>query len=91
MPIYLYAYLDEKGEATEEYFEVFQKMSDNALEKNPENKRPCKRVICAPCIKHNGPAWEWCEETRKYINETKPKYIRDDDAGVRIKFPKGGV
>tara|TARA_B100001778_G_scaffold334967_1_gene349824 strand:+ start:29392 stop:29667 length:276 start_codon:yes stop_codon:yes gene_type:complete len=91
MPTYVYAYLDKDGNPTDEHFETFQKMSDDALTKNPEDGRPCQRVICAPMVKHNGPAWEWCEETRKYINETKPKYIRDDEAGVRMKFPKGGV
>lgn len=91
MPTYLYSYLDGNGEITEETFELFHSMKEDAYVKHPENGRPCKRLICAPSIKHTGPAWEWCKETRKYINESKPKFIRDDEAGVRMKFPKGGV
>lgn len=91
MPTYVYAYLDKDGNPTDERFEIFQSIKDDAFDKNPDNKRPCQRVICAPCIKHNGPAWEWCRETQKYINETKPKFIRDDNAGVRMRYPKDGV
>lgn len=91
MPTYVYAVLDDEGNPTEEQFEVIQRMSDDALTKHPEDGRPVQRVICAPSIKHNGPAWNWCEETKRYINKTKPKYIRDDAAGIRMKFPKGGV
>lgn len=91
MPFYDYMILDDNGEPTGEEFEAFQKMSDEAFTKDPDTGRPCVRKISAPTVAHDGPAWEWCEATKRYINHMKPKYIRDDAAGVRMKMPKGGV
>jgi predicted nucleic acid-binding Zn ribbon protein len=60
MPIYEYVYLDAKGEPTDERFELFQSMSDKALEKHPENGRPCRRAISAPAI-----AGKWSDMKNK--------------------------
>ena len=50
MPIYEYQYLDATNEPTDERFELFQPMSDDALTKHPENGRACRRAISAPAI-----------------------------------------
>lgn len=91
MPTYVYNFIGPDGEPTGEQFETFQRMSDDAYKRHPETGQPCQRAIVAPAIKHTGPAWEWCSATQKYINDTKPKYIRDDNAGIRMRYPKGGV
>ena len=91
MPTYVYAILDDEGNRTEETFEGFQKMSDEPLTEEPETGRPCQRIITGVNVAHSGPAWDWCESTKRYINTMKPKYIRDDKTGVRRKYPKGGV
>ena len=89
LPIYTYEYLDENGEGTGETVEVMHSIKDDAY--NEYNNRPVQRIISLPNVQHTNPAWEWCDETRKYINDCKPKYIRDDKSGVRMKYPKGGV
>jgi predicted nucleic acid-binding Zn ribbon protein len=91
MPTYLYEILDKKNEPTGKTFEWVQSMKDEAFTKHPETGEPCKRAIVLPMVRHNGPAWEWCEDTRRYINTMKPKYIRDDKTGIRKRYPKGGV
>lgn len=48
MPIYIYEYLDDKGEGTGEHFELHQSMKDDAL-KSHEGK-PVRRVPTAPNI-----------------------------------------
>lgn len=91
MPTYVYEILDKDGNSTGKQFEWYQSMSSDAFLFHPETKEPCRRAIACPNIKHNGPTWDWCESTRRYINHMKPKYIRDDKAGIRKKYPKGGV
>jgi len=91
MPTYVYNLLGPDGEPTGEQFETFHSMTDDAYTEHPETGQPCIRAIVAPYIKRSGPAWDWCEATRKYINKCKPKYISDERTGIRKKFPKGGV
>jgi len=91
VPTYVYNYIGPDGEPTGEQFEAFQKMTDDAYTEHPETGQPCERAIVCPNVRHSGPAWDWCEATRRYINKSKPKYIRDDKAGIRKRFPKGGV
>jgi putative FmdB family regulatory protein len=45
MPIYEYRHTQDKGETCEENFEVFQKMSDDALEKCPVCGQPVEKLI----------------------------------------------
>ena len=89
MPTYVYEILDKNGQPTGETFEVFQSIKEDAYKFMPGTKNACRRAIIVPRIKHNGPAWEWCESTRKWVNEMKPKYLNDGKR--KIKFPKGGV
>lgn len=91
MPTYVYNILDKKGNLTGKQFEITQSIKADALTKHPETGEPCSRAIVEFSAMHSGPAWNWCESTRRYINDCKPKTIRDDKAGVRMKFPKGGV
>jgi len=91
LPIYVYDILDDEDEPTGEKFEIMQSIKADALTEHPETGKPVRRAIQIPNVQHNGPAWDWCESTKRYINESKPKYIRDDKSGVRKRFPKGGV
>ena len=52
MPTYVYQYSDDDSDG--ETFEVFQKMSDEALTAHPESGRPVRRVPMAPNI---GGSW----------------------------------
>ena len=83
--------MDEDSKPTGEQFEIVQGIKEDALTEEPETGRACRRAIPIPIIRHSGPAWDWCEATRKYINECRPKYIRDDKNKIRRRFPKGGV
>ena len=91
IPHYEYEILDNNGKPTGERFEIFQQMSEESLTVQPETGKPCRRAIVIPNVAHSGPAWDWCESTRRYINDSKPKYIRDDKTGIRKRMPKGGV
>lgn len=91
MPTYLYDILDKNGQPTGRQFEIMQPIKAEALVAEPETDLPCRRAIVRPHVAHSGPAWDWCESTRRYINDMKPKYIRDDKTGVRKRLPKGGV
>lgn len=91
MPTYVYDILDKDGEPTGEQFEAFQSIKDDAFTECPDTGRPVRRAIVVPNVQHSGPAWDWCEATKRYINKTKPKWIRDDKSGIRKRFPKGGV
>ncbi len=91
MPTYDYNLLDGDGKPTGEVFEWVQSMSSPALTKHPETGQPCSRAIVVPMVRHSGPAWDWCEATRRYINTMKPKYIRDDKTKTRKRYPQGGV
>lgn len=48
MPIYIYEYLDDKGEGTGEHFELVQKMSEDALSEHEGRK--VHRVPTVPNI-----------------------------------------
>ncbi|MCC6675819.1 MAG: FmdB family transcriptional regulator [Phycisphaerales bacterium] len=50
MPIYVYEFLDKKGEPTGETFEIVQSMKDDALTKDPSTGRPVRRAILVPNI-----------------------------------------
>lgn len=91
MPTYEYEILDAKGEPTGERFEHVQSIKSKALTKQPETGLSCRRAIVIPMVRHSGPAWDWCESTRRYINKMKPKTIRDDRAGIKMPYPKGGI
>jgi len=86
----VYEILDKNGEPTGECFEIIQLMKDPPLDKHPESGESCRRAVACPNIKHTGPAWNWCESSRRYVNQMKPKYIRGPD-GKRHRYPKGGV
>jgi len=66
-------------------------MNAKDLVKHPDTDQKCKRIFVGSNVAHSGPAWDWCEATRKYINDNKPKYIRDDKNKIRKRYPKGGV
>lgn len=53
MPTYVYEILDKQGEPTGETFEHVAAMKDNALTKQPETGKPCRRAIVAPNIAGN--------------------------------------
>lgn len=53
MPTYVYELLNAKGEPTGETFEHVQSMKENALTKQPETGKPCRRAIVAPNIAGN--------------------------------------
>lgn len=50
MPTYEYEILDTKGAPTGERFEIVQSMKDDALTKQPETGKPCRRAIVMPAI-----------------------------------------
>ena len=50
MPIYLYEILDSEGNGTEQYFEVFQNMSDDAYTHDPKTNEPVRRVPQVPYV-----------------------------------------
>tara|TARA_R110002073_G_scaffold118918_1_gene258579 strand:+ start:468604 stop:468900 length:297 start_codon:yes stop_codon:yes gene_type:complete len=64
MPVYIYEYLDDKGEGTGEHFELVQKMSDDALTKHDE--RPVHRVPTLPNI-----AGKWSNMKEKSMLSNK--------------------
>ena len=51
MPTYVYQVIQEDGRG--EVFEVFQKMSDDALTKHPETGEPVQRIPQAPNLPLN--------------------------------------
>jgi predicted nucleic acid-binding Zn ribbon protein len=59
MPTYVYVVINDDG-SEGETFEVFQKMSDPALETHPETGEPVRRVPVAPHI-----AGEWSDSATK--------------------------
>lgn len=50
MPTYVYEVLDKQGKPTGETFEVVQSMKDDALTKQPDTGKPCRRAVVAPNI-----------------------------------------
>jgi len=50
MPIYVYEILDKNDKPTGETFEVHQSMKDDALTRQPETGKRCRRAIVAPNI-----------------------------------------
>ncbi|MFO0856758.1 MAG: hypothetical protein U0640_05290 [Phycisphaerales bacterium] len=50
MPTYVYEVLGKDGKPTGETFEVVQSMKEDALTKQPETDKPCRRAIVAPNI-----------------------------------------
>lgn len=84
MPLYQYQYLDDDGKPVEEFVEILQQISEDALQVNPENGRRIQRIICAPAIRDSMPVWERCQDVRDHIKMTRPKYI--NDGKKRIKF-----
>lgn len=50
MPTYVYEVLGKDGNPTGETFEVVQSMKEDALTKQPETGKPCRRAIVAPNI-----------------------------------------
>ncbi len=66
MPTYVYEILDKKGEPTGETFETVQSMKDDALTKQPETGKPCRRAIIAPNIAGN---WSPLKDKGKLSNQ----------------------
>ena len=64
MPIYIYEYLDEKGEGTGEHFELVQKMSEDALSEHEGRK--VHRVPTLPNI-----AGKWSNMKEKSMLSNK--------------------
>lgn len=50
MPTYVYEVLGKDGKPTGETFEVVQSMKEDALTKQPDTGKPCRRAIVAPNI-----------------------------------------
>jgi len=50
LPTYVYEILTKAGEPTGTTFEIVQPMKDDALTKQPETGKPCRRAIVAPHI-----------------------------------------
>ena len=50
MPTYIYELLDKSGQPTGESFEIVHSMKDDALTKQPDTGKPCRRAIVAPNI-----------------------------------------
>lgn len=79
MPTYIYETIVGEGE-TPERFEIFQKMSDDALEKHPETGQPVKRVIVPVNI---GGTWTQAESRLKsdkgIARAGLTKYVKTDD------------
>jgi uncharacterized protein YPO0396 len=90
MPIYLYQYLSEEGNPLDEYVEILQNMSEDALSVNPENNRRIQRIICAPSVRDSTPVWERCKEVRDHIKMTRPKYINDGKQKIKFDPKKHG-
>ena len=64
MPIYIYEYLDDKGEGTGESFEIVQKMTEDALTEHEGRK--VHRVPTAPNI-----AGKWSDMKEKSMLSNK--------------------
>ncbi|MFG0285775.1 MAG: FmdB family transcriptional regulator [Phycisphaerales bacterium JB039] len=80
MPTYVYEILDGKGEPTGETFEIVQSMKDEALTKQPETGKPCRRAIVAPAI-----AGKWSD-----LNKTKSSNENLERLGFTKYERKGG-
>ncbi len=65
MPTYVYQVIEDDG-SDGEVFEVFQKMSDPALETHPETGKPVRRLIQAPNI-----SGKWSESATKQMLSDK--------------------
>lgn len=87
MPTYVYHCNDCNKE-----HEKTQRMIENADPLCPHcGQKTAVRVIL-PCFIVDGrPSWDRSIDISRYINKMKPKYIRDDKTGIRMKYPKGGV
>ena len=64
MPVYIYEYLDNKGEGTGEHFELVQKMADDTLTKH--EGKPVHRVPTLPNI-----AGKWSDMKEKSMLSNK--------------------
>ncbi len=65
MPTYVYQVIEDDG-SDGEIFEVFQKMSDPALETHPETGKPVRRLIQAPNI-----SGKWSDSATKQMLSDK--------------------
>ncbi|MEM7229156.1 MAG: FmdB family transcriptional regulator [Planctomycetota bacterium] len=65
MPTYVYQVITEDG-SEGEVFEVFQKMSDDALTEHPDTGEPCQRMPTAPSI-----AGKWSDTKSKTVLSNK--------------------
>jgi hypothetical protein len=86
MPLYNYEYLDDKGNSTGEFVEILQKITEDALTKDPDTGRSIRRVLCPPSVRDSRPAWERCSDVRDYIRSAKPKWVSDKTKGIRERF-----
>lgn len=66
MPTYLYELLDKQGKPTGETFEIVQSMKEDALTKQPETGKPCRRAIVAP---HVAGKWSPIKEKNTLSNK----------------------
>lgn len=90
MPIYQYQYLDKDGKPLDEFIEILQKITEDALSVDPDTGRPIQRIICAPSVRDSTPVWERCQDVRDHIKMTRPKYINDGKKRIRFDPKKHG-
>ena len=90
MPLYVYEIIQDDGSSGER-FEVFQKMSDEALTVHPETGKPVKRVVTSANIAGN---WSDAATKQKLSNKNLDrlgftKYERAGDGHYEKKAGKG--
>ncbi len=86
MPTYLYAIVHPDGSlgAT---FEVFQRMTDDALTKHPESGEPVRRVPVAPQVQTSTDKGRFSNSNLERLGFTK--YERAGDGVMEKKAGKG--
>jgi len=90
MPLYVYEIIQDDGSQGER-FEVFQKMSDEALTVHPETGKPVKRVVTSANIAGN---WSDAATKQKLSNKNLDrlgftKYERAGDGHYEKKAGQG--
>ncbi len=90
MPLYVYEIIQDDGSPGER-FEVFQKMSDEALTVHPETGKPVKRVVTSANIAGN---WSDAATKQKLSNKNLDrlgftKYERAGDGHYEKKAGQG--
>lgn len=86
MPLYTYEILDEQNNPTNEFVEIFQKMSDPQLEIDPESGKKIKKCLTFSSVRDGRPAWERCSDVKEHMKNTRPKWMTDKEKGIRERF-----